>query len=155
MAEITKDNIARIAQVLGAAKVTEDKESFRIKVPGAEAGSALSLVIYPKVLLGKTRGALITVYTPLAHLQLHNCTGFVISEELGEVTFISEVAEKLSGLVVENGGFCSQYASVNRDLISGDFTKLGVEVMLSGVAMSLAEEELQNSAKTKSDSDKK
>ena len=30
----------------------------------------------------------------------------------------------------------------NRDLISGDFTKLGVEVMLSGIAMSLAEEAL-------------
>lgn len=155
MPEITKANIKRIAQTLGASKVAEDKESFRIKIPGADGASALTLVIYPEVLLGKTRGALITVYTPLAHLQLHNCTGFVISEELEEVTFVSEVADKISGMVVERGGFCSEYASVNRDLISGDFTKLGVEVMLSGIAMSLAEEALHGPAAPSSDSKKK
>ena len=155
MPEITKANIKRIAQTLGASKVTEDKESFRIKISGADGASALTLVIYPEVLLGKTRGALITVYTPLAHLQLHNCTGFVISEELEEVTFVSEVADKISGVVVERGGFCSEYASVNRDLISGDFTKLGVEVMLSGIAMSLAEEALHGPAASPSDSKKK
>lgn len=152
MAEITKTDITRIAQVLGASKVSEYKESFRIKISGDDTDTSLSLEIYPEVLLGKSRGALITVYTPMAHLQLHNCTGFVISEELGEVTFVSESAESLSGLVVERGGFCSSYASLNRDLISGDFTKLGVEVMLSGVAMSLAEEALQNSAGRDKDS---
>lgn len=151
MAEITKADIARIAKVLGASKVSEGKESFRMKISGEDAGASLSLEIYPEVLLGKTRGALITVYTPMAHLQLHNCTGFVISEELGEVTFVSEIAEKISGMVVERSGFCSEYASVNRDLISGDFTKLGVEVMLSGVAMSLAEEALQGSRRSDTD----
>jgi hypothetical protein len=29
---------------------------------------------------------------------------------------------------------------VKREVLSGDFTKLGVEVMLSGVALSLAED---------------
>jgi len=43
-------------------------------------------------------------------------------------------------LVVERQAACSLYANVIRDLISGDFTKFGVEVMLSGVALSLAEE---------------
>ncbi|MCH7879442.1 MAG: hypothetical protein IH914_09045, partial [candidate division Zixibacteria bacterium] len=52
-------------------------------------------------------------------------------------------------------GFCSEYASVNRDLLSGDFTKLGVEVMLSGIAMSLAEEALHGPAAPSSDSKKK
>lgn len=153
MAEITKADITRIAKVLGASKVSEGKESFRMKISGEDAGASLSLEIYPEVLLGKTRGALITVYTPMAHLQLHNCTGFVISEELGEVTFISEIAEKISGMVVERSGFCSEYASVNRDLISGDFTKLGVEVMLSGVAMSLAEEALQGPGQSDTDNE--
>jgi hypothetical protein len=73
-------------------------------------------------------------------LQLHNCSGYVISEELGEVTFVAETANRISGLVVEREAACSLYAQINRELISSDFSKLGVEVMLSGVALSLAEE---------------
>ena len=42
--------------------------------------------------------------------------------------------------MVESEAACSLYANVKRELLSGDFTKLGVEVMLSGVALSLAEE---------------
>ena len=80
------------------------------------------------------------VYTGNSHLQLHNCTGFVISEELGEVTFVAEQSGTISGLVVEKGASCSLYAGLDRSLISSDFTKLGVEVMLSGVALSLAED---------------
>ncbi len=98
------------------------------------------LEVYPEVDLGKTRGTLVVVYTGNAHLQLHNCTGYVVSEELGEVTFVAESPNRLSGLVVERGASCSLYGSISRDLISSDFTTLGVEVMLSGVAMSLAEE---------------
>ena len=87
---------------------------------------------------------LVVVYTGNSHLQLHNCTGYVVSEELAEVTFVAENLNQLSGLVVEKGASCSLYASINRELISSDFTQLGVEVMLSGVALSLAEEILDN-----------
>jgi hypothetical protein len=74
---------------------------------------------------------------------LHNVSGYVISEELGEVTFVGEDVGKISGLVVEKDAGCAFYANVKRELISGDFTRLGVEVMLSGVALSLAEEVLE------------
>jgi signal transduction protein with GAF and PtsI domain len=87
---------------------------------------------------------LIVVYAGNVHLQLHNCTGYVVSDELGEVTFVAESPERLSGLVVERGASCSSYAAMNRELISSDFSKLGVEAMLSGVAMSLAEEILSS-----------
>jgi hypothetical protein len=59
------------------------------------------------------------------------------------VTFVSESERWLSGLVVEREAACSVYANVRRDLISGDFANLGVEVMLSGVALSLAEDLLK------------
>lgn len=139
MPKFSKDEIKKIGEVLDASKVTEEKEYFRLLLKGEGAASSFSLNIYPRELLGRERGALIVVYTGGAHLQLHNCSGYVISEELGEVTFVSETSERLSGLVIERGGFCSQYASIDRSLISSDFTKLGVEVMLSGVALSLAE----------------
>ncbi len=98
------------------------------------------LEIYPEIELGHSRGMLVVVYSGNTHLQIHNCSGFVISEELGEVTFITESENRLSGLVVEQGASCSLYAGMNRELISSDFANLGVEVMLSGVALSLAED---------------
>jgi hypothetical protein len=58
---------------------------------------------------------------------------------LGEVTFVGEYNGRLCGLIVEREGGCSLYANVNRELLSGDFTKLGPEVMLSGIALSLTE----------------
>ena len=136
----SRADLDRISILLGAEKSSDEKDHFRLKVTNKEEKRILILEIYPEVDLGKTRGMLVVVYTGNAHLQLHNCTGYVVSEELGEVTFVAEAGEQLSGLVVEKGASCSLYASLNRGLISSDFTTLGVEVMLSGVAMSLVEE---------------
>ncbi len=139
-----KKELKKIASVLGAIKVIHDKDHYRIKVVNEEDKRSLTLQIYTETQLGRERGMLIVVYAGNAHLQLHNCTGYVVSDELGEVTFVAESPEGLSGLVVERGASCSSYAAMNRELISSDFTQLGVEAMLSGVAMSLAEEILSS-----------
>jgi len=143
--KFSKQEAEKVAGVLNADKITEDRDKFRLKVVNLEEKRTLSLEIFPETSLGKTRGMLVVVYTGNSHLQLHNCTGYVISEELGEVTFVSESDNRLSGLVVERGASCSLYAALNRELISSDFTQLGVEVMLSGVALSLAEDILSDS----------
>ncbi len=135
----SKEEAEKIGDILGADKIAEDPDKFRLKLINQEERRSLSLEIFPETSLGKTRGMLVVVYTGNSHLQLHNCTGYVISEELGEVTFVSESGDRLSGLVVERGASCSLYAALNKELISSDFTQLGVEVMLSGVALSLAE----------------
>ncbi len=140
MAKFTEEDVKKIAQTLGAEKITTEKDHYRIKLTNKPDKRVLIFEIYPETLLGRARGMLIVVYTGNSHLQLHNCSGYVISEELGEVTFITETKERLSGLVVEKGASCSLYAGINRDLISSDFERLGVEVMLSGVALSLAED---------------
>jgi len=137
-----KTDADKVAAVIGAQQVIFEADHFRFKVDNSEEKRALVMEVYPETSLGKTRGMLIVIYTGNSHLQLHNCTGYVVSEELGEVTFVAESEKKLSGLVVERGASCSQYAAINRELISSDFTQLGVEVMLSGVALSLAEEVL-------------
>ena len=141
---IGKDDIEKIAKVLSAEKIIFEKDHFRLRIANQEDKRLLVLEIYPEIALGKNRGMLVVVYTGNSHLQLHNCTGYVVSEELAEVTFVAENLNQLSGLVVEKGASCSLYASINRELISSDFTQLGVEVMLSGVALSLAEEILDN-----------
>lgn len=140
MTKFTQEDIQRITDILQPEKVTKEKEQFRLKISNKEGKRVLILEIFPEVLLGRARGMLVVVYTGNSHLQLHNCSGFVISEELGEVTFISETKERLSGLVVEREASCSLYAGIDRSLITTDFTNLGVEVMLSGVALSLAED---------------
>lgn len=136
----SKEKIDKISEVIGAEKVEWDTDHYRMKVSSAESRRLLILEIYPNTPLGRQTGAMIVVYSGGAHLQLHNCSGFVMSEELGEVTFVSEAEDKISGIVVESDAACSLYSNINRDLISSDFTKFGVEVMLSGVALSLAED---------------
>ncbi len=139
----TKSDADRIGAVVDARDVSFQTDHYRFKIENAEERRALVLEVYPETTLGKTRGMLVVVYAGNSHLQLHNCTGYVVSEDLGEVTFVAETSERLSGLVVERGASCSQYAAIDRDLISSDFTQLGVEVMLSGVALSLAEDILR------------
>lgn len=137
----TDDDIKAIARVLNDAEVSSFQEHWRIKVENRREKRHLSIDIYPRATLSeKKKGALISVYTSNSHLQLHECRGYVVSDELGEVTFVSDADNTLSGLVVEREAACSLYANADKDLLSDDFTKLGVEVMLSGVALSLAEE---------------
>ena len=137
----TEDDIKTIARVLDNAEVTKFQDHWRIKVINRQEQRHLSVEIYPSAALAEKKlGALVVVYANNSHLQLHCCRGYVISEELGEVTFVSDADKKLSGLVVEREAACSLYANADKELLSGDFTKLGVEVMLSGVALSLAED---------------
>ena len=139
MTKISKKDIDRIARTLEAEEIREEDDHHLIRLCNNEEKRTLVLEIYPRISLGKKSGALVVVYTPTSHLQLHHCSGFVCSEDLGEVTFVGELGGKVSGLVIEKGAACSLYANVTRDLLSGDFTKLGVEVMLSSVALSLTE----------------
>jgi hypothetical protein len=131
-------DIEKLEKVLGTA-ARRQGASYRFEIGGKESGRQLALEIYPGISIGKEKGNLISVYTQSAHLQLHFCSGFVVSEMLGEVTFVGEQEGRLSGLIVEKEGGCSLYANVNRSLLSGDFTQLGPEVMLSGIALSLTD----------------
>jgi hypothetical protein len=149
MAFIFKEkDIKKLAKVLGVTPKHKGN-NYRFELRGRDAHRKLSLEVYPNVMIGKKRGNLISVYTPTAHLQLHYCSGFVVSEMLNEVTFIGEHNGKLSGLIIEREGGCSLYANVDREILSGDFTRLGPEVMLSGIALSLTETILPDTKKHK------
>jgi hypothetical protein len=111
----------------------------RFEIAPQDPVRKLALEIYSDIPIGKRRGSLVSVYTQNAHLQLHFCSGYVVSEVLGEVTFVGEQDGKVSGLIIEKEGGCSLFANVDRSLVSGDFTQLGPEVMLSGIALSLTD----------------
>lgn len=142
------EDIDRIGQILGVTGKRKGN-NYRFEIDNRLLKRKLALEIYPNIPIGEKRGNLVSVYTPTAHLQLHFCSGYVISEMLGEVTFVGEHDGKISGLIVEKEGGCSLYANVNRSLLSGDFTKLGPEVMLSGIALSLTEGILPEPSKRK------
>lgn len=133
-----KEDIKKIAKTLGVDFSKEDKK-YRFTLESKEEGRRLSLEIYNQIPIGSSTGNLISVYTNSVHLQLHFCSGFVVSDMLGEVTFVGEHQERLSGLTIEKGAACSLYSNVEKKLLSGDFTKLGPEVMLTGIALSLTE----------------
>ena len=139
-----KSQVDDIARIIGADQIEWETDHYRLKVIAEQVKRMLVLEIYPDTTLGKSKGSMVVVYAGGAHLQLHNCSGFVLSEELGEVTFVGETEGFISGLVVEKEAACSLYSNIARDLISSDFTKLGVEVMLSGVALSLAEDIIES-----------
>ena len=111
--------------------------NFRFEIVSPETGRRLALEIYPGIPIGRRRGNLVSVYTDAAHLQLHFCSGLIISEDLGEATFVGEHRGRLSGLIVEKAAGCTLFANVDRSILSGDFTQLAPEVMISGVALSL------------------
>ena len=144
MSRFSDQDAATVATVLGTDGYVFQDDHYRFRLENREEKRLLTLEVYPHILLGDKEGMLAVVYTASAHLQLHNCSGYVCSQELGEVTFVAETQGTLSGLVIEQGAACSLYAGINRKLISSDFTKLGVEVMLSGVALSLAEEIIES-----------
>jgi hypothetical protein len=135
------EDVAKIGAVLGV-NPRRMGNVIRFELQKEDRNRKLALEIYPNSAIGKKRGTLVSVYTPTAHLQLHFCTGFVVSEMLGELTFVGEESGKLSGLTVEREGGCSLYANVDREILSGDFTTLGPEVMMSGIALSLTEQVL-------------
>jgi len=134
-----KRDIRKIAQTLGTAPEEENNNQIRFVLNNQETGRRLALEIYNGIRIGKVTGNLISVFTDNAHIQLHFCTGYVTSDLLGEVTFIGEHHNRVSGLIIEKQAACSLYSNIDKKLLSGDFTKLGPEVMLAGIALSLTE----------------
>lgn len=137
----------RIAEALGV-PVQRDGSLIRYELTHAASGRTLALEITPEVAVpdghngNMTSMALVSVYATNSFLQLQGCTGFVASEELGEVIFFSKTGAPngaTSGLVVEREAGSSLYANVADRLLSADFTQLPPEVMMSAVALSLSE----------------
>jgi hypothetical protein len=140
--EFKPKDIDSISEVLKV-KPMKRGNFFRLDLYDKKSKRKLAVEIYPSLETGKEKGNLISVYTINSHLQLHQCTGYLASELLGEVTFYSEADGKISGLIVEREAGCSLYANVDKSVLSGDFTRFGPEVMLSSIALSLAETSLK------------
>jgi hypothetical protein len=136
--KFTEENISKIASVLGV-KPKKSGNVYRFEVADQGTRRKMALEIHLGLLIDEEPTNLISVYTQDTFLQLHNCTAFVASDLLHQITFFGKDGSKISGLIVEKEAGCSLYANVNESLLGGDFTKLPPEVMMCSVALSLTE----------------
>ena len=135
-------DLSRISNVLGVSPKT-DGGLTRFELKDEASGRHLALEILNGLELpegvGEASSTLVSVYAPASFLQLQDCTGFIASEDLGEVIFFARRNGRTSGLVVEREVGCSLYANVDERLLSADFTQLPPELIMSSVALSMTE----------------
>lgn len=134
----TTSDIKKIGKVLGVEGKLKGN-NFRFELATRYDHRQLALEVYPNIAIGKKKGNLISAYTHNTHFQLHFCTSYVVSQDVGEVTFVSETKEKVSAIVIEREGGCTFYSNVDRSMLSGDYRMLAIDVMLAGIALSLTQ----------------
>jgi len=136
-------DLDRIETVLGV-ESKRDESMARFELADEDSGRRITLEIHRKVVTeGLSEGdftSLVSVYAPASFLQLQGCTGFIGSEDLGEVIFVARSGDTANGLVVERHAGCSLYANVDTKLLSTDFTQLPPELIMSSVALSVTED---------------
>ncbi|SMO38218.1 hypothetical protein [Gracilimonas mengyeensis] len=137
--QFTKENIDAIGKVLGSTPKPLGNDVFRFEVKGEEGARKLALEIHLGLEVNDEQMNMVSVYAYNTFLQLHNCTAFIASEMLQQVTFFGKSGDKTSGLIVEKAAGCSLYANVDNAIISGDFTQLPEDLMMCGIALSLTE----------------
>ncbi len=138
----SKDDVERIAGVLGVPAKYEGSLA-RMELFDEESGRQIALETQfnleaPPALQGHLTN-LVSVYGPSSFQQLQGCTGFLASQELGEVIFFARCGGVTNGLVVERQAGSSLYANVDDRLLSTDFTQLAPELIMSSVALSMTE----------------
>lgn len=137
--DFTKENIDAIGTVLGCSPKPLGDDVFRFEMINEEENRKLALEIHLGLEVNDKRMNMVSVYASNTFLQLHNCTAFIASDILKQVTFFGKQDSITSGLIVEQGAGCSLYANVDNAVLNGDFTKLPEDVMMCGVALSLTE----------------
>lgn len=137
--EFTTENITAIGEVLECTPKPLGNDVFRFEVSNKETSSRLAMEIHLGLEVNNKRTNMVSVYSGSVFLQLHNCTAFIASDILKQVTFFGKHGEITTGLIVEQSAGCSMYANVDDAVLKGDFTKLPEDMMMCGVALSLTE----------------
>lgn len=134
----TKKDYDKLSKTLGVELL--DRETHkRFEVINEETKLQVNIELYTNVNFGEKTGNLVNVFTNYGVHQLHDCTGYVASELLGEIIFFSESTYRVNAVVVEKNGGYSVYSNVDKNLINADFATMSPEIMMTGVSLSLIE----------------
>ncbi len=137
--QFTKENIDAISKVLDAKAKPLGDDVYRFEVINEEDKRKLALEIHLGLNVHGENLNMVSVYAQNTFLQLHNCTAFIASEMLKQVTFFGRQNERTSGLIVERGAGCSLYSNVSETILNSDFTQLPEDLMMCAIALSLTE----------------
>lgn len=137
--EFTKENIDTISKILKATPKALGDDVFRFEVSNDDRSRRLALEVHLGMEVNSKRMNMVSVYAHNTFLQLHNCTAFLASDMLKQVTFFGRNDETTSGLIVEQGAGCSLYANVGEQILNSDFTQLPEDLMMCAIALSLTE----------------
>ena len=137
--EFTKENIISIAKVLSCRPKKLGNDVFRLELVNDEEQQKLALEIHLGLEVEGKLMNMVSVYSGSTFIQLHNCTAFIASELLRQVTFFGKQGGYTSGLIVEEAAGCNFYANVDDSVLTGDFTQLPEDMMMCGVALSLTD----------------
>lgn len=137
--QFTKENIDAIAEVLDTTSKPLGNDVYRLEVSDEKKGRKLALEIHLGLEVKGKDLNMVSVYAHNTFLQLHNCTAFIASDMLKQVTFFGRQQGRTSGLIVEQGAGCSLYANVGDTILNSDFTKLPEDLMMCAIALSLTE----------------
>ena len=83
---------------------------------------------------------MVSVYCGGTFMQLHNCTNFIASKMLKQVTFLENKKASHQASLLKKGRMQS-LRNVGDEVLKGDFTELPEDLMMCGVALSLTETE--------------
>ena len=97
--EFNAENIELIGKTLHA-RVKVTGNVYRLEVSEEKTARKLALEIHINLKVEDEIMHMVSVYAHNTFLQLHNCTGFVISDLLNQVTFFGKSNGKVSGLIV-------------------------------------------------------
>jgi hypothetical protein len=140
-AHLSDADLDRAAQALGvAAERSPDGRTVSYALADAASGRRLAIDIV-RTEAGST---VVKVYGPAAHLELHNCTGVVSTDDLGEALFFSRDGGRVSGLVIERAAACSLFANVEERLLTADYFTIAPDVAHAAVVLSMAETAFEN-----------
>ncbi len=137
--QFTKENIDAIADVLETQAKPLGNDVYRLEVKNEEENRKLALEIHLGLDVNGEELNMVSVYAQNTFLQLHNCTAFIASDMLKQVTFFGRQQNRTSGLIVEQGAGCSLYANVSEAVLNSDFTQLPEDLMMCAIALSLTE----------------
>lgn len=137
--QFTKENIDAISKVLETQSKPLGDDVYRIEVENKQENRKLALEIHLGLDVNGENMNMVSVYAHNTFLQLHNCTAFIASDMLKQVTFFGRSGERTSGLIVETGAGCSLYSNVSEVILNSDFTQLPEDLMMCAIALSLTE----------------
>jgi hypothetical protein len=130
--DLSSETVSTIARVLNARAESLGSETTLHIEPAESTRVALTL---SSLADGRT---VISAQTVHGYFELHDVSRFVPVDP-GEVIFVAEVGEKISGLVVGREGTCSLFANADRSTLSADFAELEPALLLAAMQLGLAE----------------